>query len=237
MQLIVEYIKENKKTLLIILVLFVLLSFVSLYINGLEKKKVYLSESFVYTKESYNHDEYLTSELPYINVKGEEISEINEGLIKKYYEIVTVDQQIMKYNSYVSDNILSLIVKIYYKESPDSYPAEVLIYNVDIDSGVVYDDKQLLNIFNISSNDVSEIIRDELKDYYDYEIKSNYIDKGCDFECYLSSTDSLPILENCNYYVRDNTLFIYKSIIVDIQFFYDADSGFYLFNFEIKDKM
>ena len=48
-------------------------------------------------------------------------------------------------------------------------------------------------------------------------------------------TNSLP-LDNCKYYVKDNALIAYKTIIVDSDFFYDVNSGFYLFNFKIAEK-
>lgn len=234
MQIVIKFIKENKKKMLLILFIIAVLSIVSLVINNQRKTKIYLSEEYVYTKESYTHDDNLISKLPYINVKGENINVINNKLISKYYEIITVDQQFMSYVYYTNDNILSLIVKIYSKSSPESYPNEVFIYNVDLNSGTVIDDNQLLKKFNLSNEELSEIIRNDIKDYYDYEIKKGYTASDCNFDCYLNGTNSLPILDNCYYYVKDNYLFVYKSISLNNDFFYDASSGFDLFNFKIK---
>lgn len=234
MQVIFEFIRENKKKLLLVLLLIIVMVIVSIYINHQKDVKVYLSDSYIYTKESAGNDAGFTSDLPYINIKGEEISNINTDLIKKYYEVITVDKLFMKYKYYKNNNILSLIVKTYYKSSPDSYPSEVFIYNIDIKRGKVINDSELLSMFNISRDDVSEIIRDELKEYYNYEIKNNYISNECDFDCYLNGSNSLPILDNCKYYIKDNYLFAYKSISLNNKFFYDTSSGFNLFNFRIK---
>jgi len=235
MQVIIDYIKENKTKLLVAVVLIIILIVVSIIVNLQKKDKIYGSESYVYTKEIHKYDNGLVSELPYINITGEGISEINNSLIKKYYEIITVDDRIMDYISYKSENIISLIVNINFKESPDSYPSEVLIYNVDIENGNVIDDKQLLSLYGVSKYDVSDVIKQEIKEYYLYEIKHDYVNNDCDFNCYLDLTKSLP-LDNCKYYIKDNTLMAYKSISVDSNFFYDVNSGFYLFNFKIKEK-
>ena len=87
MQIILNYIKENKKKLLIVVILIIILTIISLYLNNRKENKIYYSENYVYTKESYNHTDNLVSELPYINIVGEEISKINVKLIELYYEM------------------------------------------------------------------------------------------------------------------------------------------------------
>ena len=69
--------EENKKKFLLVLLLIIVMVIVSIYINHQTGVKVYLSDSYIYIKESYTSDVNLTSELPYINIKGEEISNIN----------------------------------------------------------------------------------------------------------------------------------------------------------------
>ena len=207
-----------------------------IWVNNKGKEKVYPSYSYIYNKESYEHDNGLTSMLPYINVKGEEVSEINNRLLTKYYEIITVDEEIMLYEHFYNDGVLSLVVKIYYKDTPGSIPNDVLVYNIDIKSGEIIYNDVLFNLFNTSSSEVSDIIVNKIKDYYNYEISKGYIDKDCDFNCYLSNTNSLPALNNTNFYIKDNALMAYKTILLDSEFFYDDNSGFDLFNFEIKEK-
>lgn len=235
MHVIKDFISENKKKILILLLVVISVVIIYVIFDKKNEVKVYGTESYVFVKESYEHDNGLVSELPYINIMGDDIREINNDLIRKYYEVITVDDRIMTYFSYRNKNIISLIVKLYYGVSPDSYPSEVLIYNVDIETGNIIDDDELLNMYNVSKYDVSDIIRDEINEYYLYELRNNYISDDCDFECYLDMTDSLPF-DNCKYYIKDNTLMAYKSISVDSDFFYDVNSGFYLFNFRIKEK-
>lgn len=235
MHVVMNFIKENKKKILIILLFVFIVIILFVILNKKNEDKVYRTESYVFIKESYEHDNGLISELPYINIKGDEFREINTMLIKKYYEVTTVDDKIMTYILHKNDNILSLIVRINDKESPDSYPIEMFVYNIDYKLGMIINDNQMLQLFDISFEDVDKVIMQELKQYYAYEVENKYISSDCDFECYLSMTQSLP-LDDCSYYVRNNTLFAYKSISLGSDFFYDTNSGFDLFNFKIKEK-
>jgi len=234
MQLIIEYFRENrKKVLLLGILVTVLIGFMIFTNNKEDENKIYESDDYIYTKESYNHDSGLVSVLPYINIKSEEIKEINIQLIKKYYEIVTIDKQMMVYEYYKNDNVLSLVVSTYYQEAPD-VPNEMFFYNVDLKKGSLISNEELIDMFGVTDNEVSDLIRNALNEYYNYEIEKGYISNSCDFDCYLSSTDSLPILDDCNYYVKDNGLYVYKSLLLDSDFYYDDASKFDLFNFKIK---
>lgn len=234
MQLIKEYIRENKKVLLVIIGVIIILSIISIYINNQKNKKVYMSDDYVFTKESYEYNEYIFSELPYINIKGDEIQKINNELLNQYYEINELQEKMMKYDYYISDNILSLIVKVYYIEAPDVSPS-LSVYNVDMDSLEVLYNNELLTLFNISNNEVIDFIRSDINDYYNYEIRNDYISNDCNFDCYLSRANSLP-LDKYELYVKDNILYAYKDLKLDRDFYYDIDSGFNLFHFKIVEK-
>lgn len=235
MQIALSYIKENKKRILLCFLLIVVLLIIYSCIKDGDEEKIFSSENYVYTAESYEHDNYLTSSRPYINIMGDEINNINMDLISKYYEVITLDDKMMAYDYYESNEVLSLIVKIYYKEAPDSYPSETYIYNIDLNSKKLMSKHDLLRKYSVTTNDVSQIITEEIREYYNYEKRNGYINTECDFNCYLSNTHSLPILDDCNYYVKDGDLYAYKIIDLDSTFFYDINSGFYLFNFKIKD--
>lgn len=232
MRLIKEYIFENKKSLFIILVAVIILMVVFICFNNKTKLKIYASDNYVYIKDTYSYDEAFISELPYINIKGDDIKKINIELINEYYKVIEFGEQMMKYDYYINDNILSLIVKLYYLEAPDVQP-DIYVYNVDIEEGRLLAKSDLLTIFNISNYDVTEIISGQLKDYYNYEIRNEYISKDCNYDCYLSDIYALP-LDTYDLYVKDNTLYAYKNLILDVDFYYDVESGFNLFNFNIK---
>jgi len=235
MQIALTYIKENKKKILLCALLIVAMLIIYSCVKNDDEEKIYSSEDYIYTAESYEHEDYLISERPYINIAGDEINDINTHLINKYYEVITLNEKMMVYDYYTSSDVLSLIVKIYYREVPDSYPSETYIYNIDLNSKHLMSDTDILRKFSVTTSDVSQIITDEIKEYYNYEKRNGYINSECDFNCYLSDTHSLPVLDGCSYYVRNGNLYAYKIIDLDSTFFYDMTSGFNLFNFKIKD--
>lgn len=236
MQEIVDYFYENKKKLFILGGLIIVVVVIMIWMNIKDKPKVYTSDDYVFTKESYVHNSGVKSVLPYINIKGNSASEINNILLKKYYEIITIDEEIMMYDYFVSGNVLSLIVKFYYNDVLDSVTSDILIYNLDIKTGEIIYNDSLFSMFDISSEEANDIILDKIRDYYNYEIDKEYISKFCDFDCYLSMVNAIPIMDNINFYVKNDTLFAYKPLLLDSEFYYDESSEFDLFNYEIKEK-
>lgn len=233
--MILDFIRENKKKLLILFIVIIILLILSFMVNSSTINKVYVSESYVYSKESYAHNNELTSRLPYINIKGETVSKVNIELINKYYEVITIDDMFIDYVFYKNDNIISLIVEIRYLSSPNAYPYEVIVYNVDIETGKILTDEEVIELFDVSFEDVSNAIYDEIREYYDYEKKKGYFITECDFDCYLSNIKAFPILNNCKYYIKDKTLIVYKNLQLGSDFYYDVNSGFDLFRFKIKN--
>ena len=191
-----------------------------------------MSDNYIYTKESYNYDEYIYSELPYVNIKGNEIQEINNKLFNQYYEIIELKEKLMKYDYFINDNIISLIVKIYYVDALDSYP-DVSIYNFNINTGKVLNNSLILDIYDISSDAANENIKKQIKEYYDYEINNGSLMRDCDFDCYMSNTNSIPI-DNYQLYIKDNILYAYKELKLNKDFYYDNNSEFNIFNFKIS---
>lgn len=233
MQIVKEYIGENKKKLLILVLLLVIAVTLSVVINKKNEMKVYSSSDYIYTKEEYAHDGNLYSSLPYINVKGSDISSVNSMLLKRYYEITSVDRSVMIYKYYKYDNILSLVVKVYNQEEFGIYPEEVYFYNVDIKKGRLLSDEELLEQFGIDNADVLNAISGGIRKYYDYELEKGYVDSSCNFICYLTNTESAP-LEKANYYIDNGYLMAYKGMKFDSRLFYDRDSGLDLFKIKIK---
>lgn len=234
--MILNFIRENKKKLLILLIVIIVLFIISFIINNNSNNKIYVSESYVYTKESYEHSNELISKLPYINIKGNSISEINTELINKYYEVIAIDDMFMDYVFYKNNDIISVVVEIRYLSSPNAYPSDVIVYNIDIESGKVLTDEEVIDFFDISFEDVSDAIYDEIREYYDYENKKGYFITECDFDCYLSKIKAFPILDNCKYYIKDKNLIVYKNLQLGNEFYYDVNSGFDLFRFKIKNR-
>lgn len=234
MQVIFRLIKANKKTIIKYLIIIIVLILLKILLNYVSENKVFISKPYIYTI-SETEEEY-SSKLPYINVEGEEISLLNSELMTKYYTIIDIDRKQMTYEYYKSKKYLSLIIKIYDKENIDVIPLETLIYNIDIKNTKLLTDKELFNLFEISEEEINNILYKEIKEYYNYGINNNYYNKECDYECFIEDYNITPFLDNNIYYIKDNYLMTYKFFLLNSEFVYDESNPFNLYHFKIKSR-
>lgn len=227
-----EVISENKKRSIIIIIMLVFLLLLVLWPKESGKNKVYKNSSYVITYETTKIDD-ITSKMPYINLKGEDIESTNSLLMQKYYECEALNDRYIEYEYYANDNILSLIVKIY-KLEDDFIPSEMYFYNFNIENGKALTNIDLKRKFGVNDTFIKERLITLTKKYYDYEVTKGYIDKKvCDFDCYQEffGEDYFSSLE---YYVKNNSLYTYFYFDVDNNFAYDSSKPFDIFRFKIK---
>ena len=150
----------------------------------------------------------------------------------KYYTENLIGEKYMDYEYYKNNNILSLIVKLYYLESNDYVPSNIYFYNIDINEGTLISNEELLSIYNISTEEVENELIEHIEEYYNYEVDNNYI-SGCDINCYKDRIGS-NLLEDISYYVKDNNIYAYKYFLIDRNLAYDENKPFDLFRFKIS---
>lgn len=226
-----EYIKVNKIKVLIALFILLFAVIIIIINNNKDENKVYDNRNYIYTSETKDIGG-IESKLPSINLYGEDIEDINKEIMTEYYTINLIGEKYMTYEYYKNSNILSLIVKIYYLESNDFVPENIDFYNIDINSGKLLTDDQLFDMYNLSKSEIENRLLERIEEYYNYEIKNDYV-TSCDFNCYKGVLGN-NILENAGYYVKDNSIFVYKYFPIDRNFAYDDNKPFELFRFKIN---
>lgn len=143
--------------------------------NGYKIKKIEESEEIVYLGYQNNdvkiNDYELDVNIPYINIKDEKIDEYNKQ-IKDTFEqkaksvlntrnnnvIYTVD-----YSAYVSNNILSVVVRSTLKEGGNPQRDIVQTYNYDLANHKKCTIDTMLELKGITKKDASQKIKDEIK--------------------------------------------------------------------------
>lgn len=143
--------------------------------NGYKIKKIEESEEIVYLGYQNNdvkiNDYELDVNIPYINIKDEKIDEYNKQ-IKDIFEqkaksvlntrnnnvIYTVD-----YSAYVSNNILSVVVRSTLKEGGNPQRDIVQTYNYDLANHKKCTIDTMLELKGITKKDASQKIKDEIK--------------------------------------------------------------------------
>ena len=89
-----------------------------------------------------------------------------EAEIKKESEGLSVTMYKVKYNSYVNDNILSLVVSYEYPSNCIGYE----VYNLDIYKGTIITNEEILSMKNLNETKFLGL----LKEFYEKEFVSSY---------------------------------------------------------------
>lgn len=143
--------------------------------NSYKITKIKEDEEIIYlgyqNNESKINDYELDVNIPYINIKNEKIEEFNDQ-IKNIFEqkvksvlntqnsnvIYTVD-----YSAYVSNNILSLVVRSTLKEGSNPQRDIVQTYNYDLTNQKECTIDELLEMKGITKKEANQKIKDEIK--------------------------------------------------------------------------
>ena len=143
--------------------------------NSYKISKVKPNEEVVYVgyqnKDTQINDYELNVNIPYINIQNKTIEEFNTQ-IKEIFEtkaksvlnsqnnniIYTVN-----YSAYVSNNILSLVVRSTLKEGTNAQRDIVQTYNFDLTNKKECTIDEMLKLKGITKNDASKIIKDEIQ--------------------------------------------------------------------------
>ena len=187
--------------------------------NSYKISKIKENEEIVYlgyqNNEKKANDYELDVNIPYINIKNETTEEFNTQ-IKDIFEkkakdvlntqnhniIYTVD-----YSAYVSNNILSLIVRSTLKEGGNPQRDIVQTYNYDLTNQKKYTIDSMLELKGISKKEASQKIKDEIKtvqERVDELIKLGYTIYARDY-----TSDIYNINNVTEYFMgNDNALYI-----------------------------
>ena len=144
--------------------------------NAYKIDKIDDSKEIIYVgyanNESKTEDYDLDVNIPYINIKSDVIEEFNKQ-IKDVFEqkarsvLNTANNNIIytvNYSAYISNNILSLVVRSTLKEGGNPQREIVQTYNYDLENQKICTIDELLELKQISKKDATQKIKDEIKE-------------------------------------------------------------------------
>jgi len=215
-----------KRMLFIIGGLVVFAIIISLYASNFKTDaiktiKVDKSKALIYTVKERTVDGK-KSEVPYINMKGENIAKLNQDIeefVDKYYSDST---SIISYTYDVSDKILSLVVKVAYFDK--IYYPDFRTYNINLSDLSVLSDEDLLTKFNLTEEDVSNKIEDKFTYFYNDALSQGYYGGECDYNCFLYFRGDKDYLDDIHYYIKNSKLYVYKAF--NVYSVYDEEKYF-----------
>lgn len=205
-------------TIIVLLVLFIILGG-TLYFRGNNDNKEFLHSDYVKTIATVENESG-KSELPYINIKSEEIQKLNNEIAQDFYEVTSYETNQMTYEYFLNDNIISLLIKIIEIDESNVMiiNKRYISYNIDLKNKNQISDSYLLQMYNTNYEKINTMIDERMKNFYNFEIENGYIDQACDYEGYLGWRNiSLPATDIA-LVVNENNLYAYKLFELDTIF-------------------
>lgn len=216
---------------IIVLICYYLISNNKNTYNNIKEDK---SKEIVYTKYSIESDDY-PIRVPYINIKSSDIERINSN-IDEYLEwyLANGDSSIIIYRYEINNDILSLLIRVATFDKIPLY--DFKSYIIDLKSLKEISDEEILNKFNLDSNQVLSYFDNIFHKYYDDLISSGIYNKNrCNYNCFLNNIDLSNYLEGISYYVSNNSLIAYRPFRIynnnhEERYFKDFDFQYILVN-------
>ena len=155
-----QTIKEKKTQSIVILGLLVLTIIIIIFLNmnslNNDKNKLYPNNDYIFT---YNDSQLKNSDfvMPYINLIGEDIYNINQDIKALYYENDILKEGYLNYKYYINDDIISLIIEKYLY-SVNDFPSNVYFYNFSISNKKALSDNEITETIYFGARNSSKIL-------------------------------------------------------------------------------
>lgn len=200
---------------------------VQLIINSANKNKIVTNRDYVFVEKVLSTNSGGKSDIPFINIKADGITDINNQISSFVYEETIVFKRSVSYEFYKKDDILSLLL------TSKEYLTNGLLalvkyksYNINLKKNKVLTNDEVLEKYNLDKFEIYDLERDKMKKFYAEAVKENYTDGYADFENYAFYHEPDDFDES--YYIKDNKLYYYKdfllaSVLGDERFYQDKD--------------
>ena len=175
--------------------------------------KIDKSKYLVYTKSKKKFGSY-NQYTPYLNLKGELASQINDD-ISYYISNFSKDNICITYESDLNGKVLSLVIKVEdYSYVESAAVLSFRTYNVKLDSMELLSNESILNYFDLNDSLLEEKFNSRLNEYYTELVNNDSInEKECDYDCFIQSRGFQVGTDNNEYYIRNGKLVVFKPYI------------------------
>jgi len=209
--------QDQKTTLIIVVAIAIVAMLAYSFHDNNVKNYNYIKESWfdnlIYTSYYDDRNEYV-KEVPYINIRGEQITEINNQIEAFSTKYTNLNRAIITYDYSITGQILSVIVKAINYETNYASEAEFISYNINLKNQQVYTSQDVLDLYNINAGYVSDRIKNQLQQYHQDIIKEKYYSlQQCNFTCFLKWRNIEDYTKGIAYYISDGKLYVYKPFV------------------------
>ena len=198
-------------------------NFENIFDNQIEDKgeykiqKIKQDENLVYTnytKEEKNEKHEIDVNLPYININNEETDNFNkeiENTFKGKAEEILKDSNqniiyIVKYNAYVENNILSLVIYSDLKQNTSAQRVIVQTFNFDLKENKKLTLEDIINSFDLKKADVQNKINTDIQK--EQKKSEDLIKLGYNIFSRDINSDIYKVENASEYFVYNNNIYI-----------------------------
>mgnify|MGYP003311335247 FL=1 len=208
---------QQKTTLIIVVAIAIVVMLAYSFHENNVKNYNYIKESWfeniIYTSYYDDRNEYI-KEVPYINIKGEQITEVNNQIETFSTKYTNLSRAIITYDYSITGQILSVIIKAINYETNYASEAEFISYNINLKTQQVYTNQEILDLYNINAGYVSDRIKNQLQQYHKDIIKEKYYSlQQCNFTCFLKWRNIEDYSKGIAYYISAGKLYVYKPFV------------------------
>lgn len=227
--------KMKKRIVIFSIILFLLIAIVSIIMyfsikeeDDYHKKLINSNYDFVYTYKEINSTKF-PKQIPHINL---DVKNINEEIDNFVLEYINKDDNIITYNYSVSNNALSLIIRIISFAEKNAPINHFKSFNINLDTLEEVSNDEVLRAYNINSTDVQNKIEAQFKDYYyDLVFAEKINEQVCNLECFIERRGFFGYMQDTYYYIDNGKLIVYKPFIInssawEYEYFKDTDFSF-----------
>lgn len=203
---------DNLKIMLLILALFVVIGLIIFYYatkdNVFSKYKSEKSKNIVYPV--YQKGKI---SVPYINLKGTGIDEINKIIVDKANNFL-VGKNTISYNFEINGKILSLAIEyVDFSQENDYYPViSYDVYNINFYTSQILSSDDMLQLYGLTEADIKPIVEAKFAEYYNGEKEKNILNDECNYDCFLfqRGIENNNYMEDSYYYIKEADLYVIK---------------------------
>ena len=133
--------QDQKTTLIIVVAIAIVAMLAYSFHDNIVKNYNYIKESWfddlIYTSYYDDRNDYI-KEVPYINIKGEQVAEANAQIDAFSSKYTNLNRAVITYDYSITGQIISIIVKAISYETNYASEAEFISYNINLKTHQVY---------------------------------------------------------------------------------------------------
>ena len=172
---------------------------------------------YTHLKKDYDKEYIvLDSTVPQFNLSSSGVSGLNKEIKKDflfYRKQIGVTYDI---KSYLSSSILSLVISFTYTEEGNTLyeTTKYCTYNYDLENEVVLSDKELLDLYGLTTKQVKMFLEQKFKNTYYYQLSKQQIDSSVTYSYFLQSKGIHNYMDNISFSVEKGSLICYRPFYI-----------------------